>query len=150
MDILKKIFTPEPHSIYTCSALLLMRLVAGYAFILHGWGKIQDPMGWMGPDASVPGIFQALAAIAEFGGGIAWILGVLTPLASFGLVCTMAVAFSMHAFAMGHPFVASGPGEMSSEPAAMYFCVAVLLLCAGPGCMSLDAKIFKSKGDLPK
>lgn len=36
-------------------ALLFLRLIAGTAFIMHGWGKIQNPMAWMGPDAPVPG-----------------------------------------------------------------------------------------------
>jgi putative oxidoreductase len=51
--------------------LLLLRLVMGAAFLFHGWGKIQTPLGWMGPDAPVPGILQALAAVAEFGRGMA-------------------------------------------------------------------------------
>ena len=33
--------------------------------------------------AAVPGALQALAAVAEFGGGLCWVLGALTPLASF-------------------------------------------------------------------
>src|ERR1044071_3379761 len=61
--------------------LLLIRLVVGSAFMLHGWGKIQHPFSWMGPESPVPGFFQLLAAISEFGGGLAWILGLLTPLA---------------------------------------------------------------------
>ena len=28
-------------------AVLLLRLVAGVAFLFHGWGKIQNPMHWM-------------------------------------------------------------------------------------------------------
>jgi putative oxidoreductase len=39
------------------TGLFLLRVVAGLAFILHGWGKIQNPFGWMGPDANIPGIF---------------------------------------------------------------------------------------------
>lgn len=149
MDI-KKIFVPAPQSVFGCSALLLLRLVAGYAFILHGWGKIQNPFGWMGPDAPIPGIFQALAAIAEFGGGIAWILGLVVPLASFGMLCTMAVAVAFHAFLRGDPFVA-GPGEASYEPAAIYFCVALVLMFVGPGCFSLDQLIFgKGEKSAPK
>jgi putative oxidoreductase len=147
MDI-KKIFAPAPQSVFGCSALLLLRLVAGTAFILHGWGKIQNPFGWMGADASVPGIFQALAAIAEFGGGIAWILGLVVPLASFGLLCTMAVAVSTHAFLRGDPFVGH---EGSYEPAAVYFCVALVLMIIGPGCFSLDQVIFgKGEKSAPK
>jgi putative oxidoreductase len=72
-------------------ALLLVRLVMGLAFVLHDWPKIQNPMGWMNAmgGSSVPSFLQALAALAEFGGGIALILGLLTPVAAFGLVCQM-------------------------------------------------------------
>ena len=28
--------------------LLLLRLVMGAAFVLHGWPKIQNPLDWMG------------------------------------------------------------------------------------------------------
>ena len=138
----KRFFTVPQHSGFTDTALLLLRVVAGIAFMMHGWGKIQSPFGWMGPEAPVPGFLQGLAALAEFGGGLAWILGLLTPLASLGLAITMAVAAAMHAFALGDPFVASGPGQSSYEPAAIYFCVSLLLMAAGPGKVSLDRKIF--------
>ena len=55
--------------------LLLPRLVMGAAFVLHGWPKIQNPFGWMGPEAPFPVILIALAALAEFGGGLALIVG---------------------------------------------------------------------------
>lgn len=121
--------------------LLLIRLVCGYAFILAGWGKIQNPMGWMGEGSGFPGIFQALAAIAEFVGGIALILGLLTRLAAFGLVCTMIVAVYMHAVIMGDPFV-SLTGGSSYQLAAVYLLLALLLLVAGPGRFSVDRLLF--------
>jgi len=37
--------------------LLIVRFFVGYAFILHGWGKMQSPMSWMGPESPVPGRF---------------------------------------------------------------------------------------------
>jgi len=122
-------------------ALLLLRAVAGLAFMFHGWSKIQNPFGWMGPDALAPGIFQALAALSEFGGGLAWILGLLTPLASLGIAATMAVAFWLHAVLRGDPFVAAGGGG-SYELAALYLCIALLLLAVGPGRLSLDRALF--------
>ncbi len=122
-------------------ALLLLRAVAGLAFMFHGWSKIQNPFGWMGPDAFAPGIFQALAALSEFGGGLAWILGLLTPLASLGIAATMAVAFWLHAVLRGDPFVAVGGGG-SYELAALYLCIALLLLAIGPGRLSLDRALF--------
>ncbi len=106
--------------------------------ILHGWPKMQRPLSWMPPEAPVPGVFQALAVVSEFGGGLCWVLGLLTPLASFLILCTMAVAAGMVHMAQGHPFVASQPGGPSFEPALGYLAIAVLLLLAGPGRLSLD------------
>lgn len=122
--------------------ILLLRLASGLAFMFHGYGKIQKPFSWMGPDASVPGFFQALAAVSEFWGGLAWILGLLTPLASFGLACTMTVATWMHAIVRKDPFVGRGG---SYELALVYLCVALLLLLAGPGRFSVDRVLFGEK-----
>ena len=122
-------------------ALLLIRVVVGIAFATHGWGKMQAPFGWMPADAPVPGIFQFLAAFSEFGGGIAWIIGLLVPLASLGIAITMAVAVSMHAFVMHDPFVSMTGGSAFELPAT-YFCIAILLMMMGPGKFSLDSKIF--------
>jgi putative oxidoreductase len=137
----RRLFTPRDYTVPADAALLLLRLVAGVAFMFHGWRKIQDPFGWMGPDPFAPGFLQALAALSEFGGGLAWILGLLTPLASLGIACTMAVAVATHAFVRGDPFVAAGGGP-AYELAAAFFCIAVLLLAMGPGRFSLDRQIF--------
>lgn len=116
-------------------ALLILRVVAGAAMITHGWGKIQSPFGWMPPEAPIPGFLQFLAALAEFGGGIAWILGLLMPLASVGLVCTMAVAMAFH-ISMGDPF-------MKWELATIYLAISIAFIFAGAGRFSLDNKIFR-------
>jgi len=143
---LKRIFSVPEHSSLGDAALLLVRLVGGSAFMIHGWGKIQNPFEWMGPDASVPGILQALAALSEFGGGLAWILGLLTPLASLGIACTMAVAIFMHAISWGNPFVATGGGP-AYELAVVYLSTAILLIALGPGRLSLDRGIFGRRTD---
>src|SRR5687768_2479580 len=89
---LRKLLFPTPSGKRLDLALLLLRLCAGLAFMFHGWGKITNPFGWMGPDAPVPSVLLGLAALSEFGGGLAWVLGLLTPLASAGIFFTMAVA----------------------------------------------------------
>lgn len=126
------------------TAILILRVVAGVAFIYHGWGKIQNPLAWMGPDSPVPGFLQLLAALSEFGGGIAWIVGLLTPLASLGMGITMAVAVYMHMIVMQDPFV-SLTGGRSYELALVYFVISVVLLILGPGKFSLDRIIFGQK-----
>ena len=67
---MKRFFTPELHSSRASLGLLALRLLAGIALMHHGWGKIQHPFGWMGPDAGTPAFLQALAALSEFGGGL--------------------------------------------------------------------------------
>jgi putative oxidoreductase len=135
-----RLFQPAPQTTAASAALALLRVVAGTGMILHGWGKIQSPMSWMGPDASVPGIFQFLAALSEFGGGIAWIIGLVVPLASFGTLSTMVVATYMHAVVNGDPFV--GKGGPSYELALLYLVISLLFIAVGPGKFSADAKIF--------
>src|SRR5918992_2482454 len=107
-------------------ALLLVRLVMGLAFVLHGWPKIQNPMGWMNAmgDSAVPSFLQALAALAEFGGGIALILGLLTPIAAFGLVCQMLGALLLVHLPQGHPFVSQG--GPSYELALIYLVMSIM------------------------
>jgi putative oxidoreductase len=123
--------------------LLVLRLVAGAAMMSHGWPKIQHATSWMGPKAPVPPMLQALAATAEFGGGLCWVLGLLTPLASFLILCTMATALGMVHLPAHHPFVATG--GPSYEPALGYLAIAVALLLIGPGRLSLDAVLFKHR-----
>jgi putative oxidoreductase len=124
-------------------ALLLLRLVMGAAFLFHGWSKIQNPLGWMGPEATMPAILQALAAVAEFGGGMALIFGLLTRFASLGITSVMVVALATVHLPMGHPFVGK-PGGHSYELPAVYLACAILFLLLGPGRYSLDALLFSS------
>jgi putative oxidoreductase len=124
--------------------LLAIRVAVGAAFTFHGWPKIQNPTGWMPAEMGVPGALQACAAVAEFGGGIAWILGLLTPLASLGILCVMIVALAKVHLPHGDPFV-SPKGGPSFESALVYLAVAVALLTLGPGRVSLDALLFRRR-----
>lgn len=134
----KKLICPSSVSSPKCVslALLVIRLMTGVGLMVHGFGKIQAPFGWMGPEAPVPGILQALAALSEFGGGLALVLGLLTPLASLGIMVTMAVAVFFH--------INKGDGFVQGfELALVYFSMALAVFLAGPGQHSLDAKIWK-------
>ena len=148
---MRTIFYPHFVAGRGAFGLLVLRLVTGTAFILHGWPKFQNAFHWMDrPDAPapVPGFLQALAAFSEFGGGIALIVGFLTPLAALGIACTMAVAIAMVHLPNGDPFVASKPNQSSFEPAAGYLANAILLMLVGPGTLSLDALLFGRRASL--
>jgi putative oxidoreductase len=140
----KSFFQPLNLPKIQSAALLFVRLVVGIAFLHHGWGKIQTPMSWMPPEAGIPGFLQLLAAISEFGGGLALILGLLTSLAMVGMAFTMIVATHMHAIVRQDPFV-SMDGGPSFELALLYLSLALMFLAVGPGQFSADAKIFGLK-----
>jgi putative oxidoreductase len=139
---MRRFFSVPRYSFAGDVALLLLRLVVGTAFMMHGFGKIQNPFGWMGADAGTPGIFQALAAGSEYFGGLAFIIGLLTPLAALGVLSTMSVALFTHVVVKGDPFVGKGG---SWELPATYWCVALLLVTMGPGALSLDRKVFGAR-----
>lgn len=126
------------------AALLLLRVVCGVAYMQHGFFKIQHPFGWMGPSSSMPGFLQALAALSEFGGGFAWIVGFVVPLASLGIFSTMVVAIGKHV-SHGDPFVGvKGPAY---ELALVFLSIAVVLFVVGPGRFSLDALWTNRRSD---
>lgn len=118
--------------------LLFLRIFAGYALAQHGLDKIATPFNWMGPQSEVPGILQALAAVSEFGGGIALIFGILTPLACLGIMSTMFVAAMSHIL-RGDPMVGRGGAW---ESAGLYFTIALTLFLTGPGVLSFDYFVF--------
>ena len=145
--------------------LLLLRFVAGFALFFHGLQKmVNSPFGWMGPDGFAPPFLQFLAAFSECFGGLALVVGLLTPLAALGIGATMAVATFVVHMAGGDPFVRlRGPDEAipildlpmalvrlggqggSYELASMFLVTAIVLFLAGPGTLSLDAKLFGRK-----
>jgi putative oxidoreductase len=119
--------------------LLALRLVVGAAFIVHGWPKIQNPLHWMGDKVSP--ILQLCSALAEFGGGIALILGFLTPIAAAALAINMAFALLLVHLPQNQPFVGQGA---SFELPLVYFGVMVALFATGPGAYSVDAMAGRS------
>ena len=138
---MRRLYTQE-HSHRQAIGLLVLRLIVGTAFILHGWPKMQNPTGWMGPDGP-PAFLQLAAAVAEFGGGIALILGFLTPLAAGLIAINMIVAMFLVHFPKGHKFV--NPGEGSFELPLVFLGVMILFVTTGAGRYSLDAAIWRRR-----
>jgi putative oxidoreductase len=139
-----KILAVTKHSVSVDTMLMLIRMVAGMSFAFYGSFKIAHPLNWMGPDSAFPAFFQLLAAISEFCGGIAWVIGFLTPIASFAIFCTMAVATHMHLIVNGDPFV-SFTGGGSYDHALLFLVISLVLLVLGPGRFSIDRLVFGKK-----
>lgn len=142
-----RLFAVTLHSVPVDAMLFFLRIVAGMSFAFYGSFKIAHPFSWMGPESGFPGFFQLLAAISEFCGGIAWVIGFLTPLASFGIFCTMSVATFMHLFINGDPFV-NFSGGVSYDHALLFMVIALMFLVVGPGRFSTDRLVFGKKQTL--
>jgi len=137
-------------------APLIIRLVLGVIFIAHGSQKL---LGWFGgpglsgtieflqQNLGIPPFLTVLNVIAEFFGGIALIIGLLTRIASLGIAIVMLVAiFKVHlpnGFFMNwfnEPNVGHGI-EMNLALLAM----AVSLMLSGAGNLSLDGLLWGGK-----
>jgi putative oxidoreductase len=135
----------ETVSPRTSIGLLLLRIIIGLAFVVHGWPKIQHPASWMtmmmGPRAFAPPWLQAIAAVVEFFGGIALILGFLTPLVALGILVDMTVAILTVHVPMGGHWIG---GRGSFETPLFYLVAMLAFLLIGPGRLSIDATLARS------
>jgi putative oxidoreductase len=124
-------------------AMVILRIVVGASFIMHGAPKLAHPMSWDGPTGplpGVPGILQLIICFAENIGGWCIIAGLLTPLFAFLLSCDMFVVVFIVKMGHGLPYVAKGP---TYEIEAHLLAGALILLLCGPGLYSIDA-VLKS------
>jgi putative oxidoreductase len=122
-------------------ALLALRLALGAAFIFHGLPKIVHPGSWAAH--VLPGLppwLAAVAAFVEFGGGIAVIVGFLTPVFAFLIACNMVVAILFVLVPHGAVYVSNVPGAASYELPLAYLAIALALILLGPGDFAIDAR----------
>ena len=123
---------------------LLLRVALGAVFFVHGSQKM---FGWFGghgysatiammhDQMGIPTFFAALVPIAEFFGGLGVLVGLLTPVAAFGIFCVMVTAvFHVH---LSAGFFAPKGFEY---PLTLGL-VALSLMVTGAGPWSLDALI---------
>jgi putative oxidoreductase len=129
---------------------LLLRLALAAVFFPHGLQKV---LGWFGgyglagtyafftQKAGIPGVFAALAILAEFLGPIGLFFGFLTRVAAFGIFCNMAVAvWRVHAkvgfFMNWFGTMPAGNEGFEYHILAIALCVAVM--ARGAGALSVD------------
>jgi len=121
----------------------LLRIVAGFAFSLHGMQKILGLFGGMGGKGATAsfGSLPWIAGCLELAGGVLLILGLFTSPVAFILSGEMAVAYFRAHFPHGFfPIVNHG------ELAALYCFIFLYLSVAGAGPISLDA-LARNKPD---
>ena len=121
-------------------ALLVLRVVAGLAFLLHGIDKLGDLTGteqaFDGMGIPAPGLMAPLVAALETVGGIALIAGALAPLFALGLAIDMLVA-GLVVHAENGFFAADGGYELVLVLGAASLAIAI----AGAGRFSVDATL---------
>lgn len=116
---------------------LIGRLLIAAIFVFAGVGKITDYAGTQGymEAMGVPGALLPLVILAEVGGGIALILGLLTRLAALGLAvfCILSAAL-FHADFGDQAQLVSFMKNLAIAGGLLF------LLANGPGRFSVDAK----------
>ncbi len=121
-------------------ALLLVRAVVGVTFLLHGLDKFSDlngtQQGFDGMGIPLPEVMAPFVASLEVAGGLALILGALTPVFALGLAGNMLVAYLTAHMGEGF-FVSDGGAEL-----VLLLGVSCLgLVAAGAGRYSVDAAL---------
>ena len=123
---------------------LVARIVCGWVFLWSGWGKlnllprmIENFREWGIP---YPEILTPFVSGVEFVGGILLLLGLFTRLAAAPLVVVMIVAIISAKYAdIDSLETLLGFEEMS------YFALFLWLAVAGPGPISLDTLLTRSR-----
>ena len=157
MDIaLVELVVPASPSPLAQAALFSLRVFMGICFIRHGWPKLRNLQTWA-QMLKTPAWLCFLSAGSMWAGGIALIVGFLTPLASFAILVSMAYAMVLE-IRSGFPFIAADPylipdgdyagpmgvGEPPSwEKAAMYVVMCLVLIFCGGGMLSLDTLLIE-------
>jgi len=133
--------------------LTVLRLAAGVMILPHGLQKTFGLFGGAGfsrtmagftNGAHIPVVFAFLAIMAEFLGGIGLILGFLTRVAAFGVLCNMLVAVVANNSRFG--FFMNWGGRQKGEGIEFHLlAIAILLgvMLRGAGPASIDRAIAK-------
>lgn len=120
---------------YQPYVLGLLRIVAGYTFMLHGTAKLFGVPHVAMFDGLNLFSLMGLAGVLELVGGIALILGWFTRPVAFVLSGLMAVAYFMAHAGIDNFWL---PLLNQGEPAVLYSFIFLYLSVAGAGAFSLD------------
>ena len=117
----------------TDTALLVLRVVIGTLFLVHGVAKLRDPAGTEKFFASLgipaPRLMAPAIGLTEAGGGLLLVAGFLTPLVAAVLAIDMLVALVTAHIRRGLP---------GGELAIAFGAVSLALVLTGAGEFSAD------------
>lgn len=127
-------------------ALTIVRVVLGIIFLMHGGQKV---LGWFGgaglagtvsgmTQMGLPAILVYIVAFTEFLGGAALILGALSRVAAFGILCVM----------VGAIVTVHGKNGFFLADQGYEYCLALIamslgVMLGGPGRWALDNRCCK-------
>ena len=140
MSALSRLFRPSTRG-QVDLGLLLLRVGFGLTLAFgHGLGKLTNPQKFLGSVTRhgfpLPEVMAPIASLSEFVGGILLAIGLATrPAAVFVIGTMLGAAFVVHG---GDPF-------SKKESALAYALAAVVILVAGPGRYSVDARLEKRR-----
>lgn len=126
-------------------ALLILRVVTGIIMMMHGWQKVFQygfagvSQGFAGMGVPLPGVMGPFIALLELIGGIALIIGILTPLFAALLAADMVGAIVLVHVSKGF-FLPEG---YEFALALLGACLALML--AGAGRYSVDGSLARRK-----
>ncbi|MEP6502523.1 MAG: DoxX family protein [Betaproteobacteria bacterium] len=121
---------------YAPNAQALLRIVAGYLFMMHGVAKLfHVPHVAMYDGVQLMSLI-GLAGVLELVGGALMIIGLFTRVTAFILSGEMAAAYFMAHASKGSPLM---PMLNEGELAVLYCFVFLFFAAAGAGAWSVDA-----------
>lgn len=126
--------------IYTPFLALLLRVVMGITFVMHGYPKLKDPkatLKWT-ENLGVPAGATIMAIVLEFFGGIALIVGFLVPTVAFFIALEMVGNITLKKTKMKAPYLA-GQNASAYEIDVTYILLAITLIVLGAGAFSLSS-----------
>jgi len=135
-------------------ALTIVRLVLGVVFFAHGAQKMlgwfggygfHGTMGFFTEKMGIPAPFAFLAICAEFFGGLGLIVGLLSRIAAFGILCNMLVAIAtVH---VHNGFFMNWTGQQKGEGFEYHLlaiAIGLIVIIRGAGALSLDRMLSHS------
>jgi putative oxidoreductase len=133
-------------------SLTILRLALGVMIFPHG---LQKTLGWFGgagfngtmgffTQGGIPVVFAFLAICAEFLGGLGLIVGFLSRIAAFGVMCVMLMAvYRVH---LPNGFFMNWAGNQKGEGYEFHILaigIALAIIIRGAGALSVDRAVTK-------